>query len=94
VHSFRQCSIAAAWRVRDSLSNITITFRRTPEHRASLDRLLADLQNSSSLNHHKSLTPEQFGERFGAAVENMERVAEWLRSQDFQASLSAAAGDG
>ncbi len=66
------------------LSQLNLEFRRTPEQRAALDRLLAELQDPSSPNFHKWLTPQEFGARFGASAENLNRVVEWLRSEGFE----------
>ena len=65
------------------LSYITLAFRRTPEQRAALERLLEQMQDPASPQYHRWLTPEQFGERFGASPEALSRVSDWLRSQGF-----------
>jgi uncharacterized protein (TIGR03437 family) len=71
------------------LSQLTLVFKRTPEQRAALDRFLKELQDPSSPNFHKWLTPEEFGERFGASTESVNRVGEWLRSEGFVVSSTS-----
>jgi subtilase family serine protease len=71
------------------LSHMTLVFRRTPEQRAALDRWLEELQNPSSPDYHKWLTPEEFGERFGASTDNLNRAADWLRSEGFTVEATA-----
>ena len=41
------------------------------------------MQDPSSPRYHQWLNPEQFGERFGASVTDINRTAEWLRSEGF-----------
>ena len=65
------------------LSQMTLVFRRTPERQEALDRLLAELQDTSSPNYHKWLKPEEFGERFGASGDDLDRVVDWLRAEGF-----------
>ena len=76
-----------------TLSHMTLVFKRSAEQRAELNRLLAELQDTSSPNYHKWLTPEEFGERFGAGRANLQEAADWLRSQGF-AVESTARGHG
>jgi len=48
-----------------------------------LEALLADLQDRSSPQYHKWLTPAEFGKRFGPDAATVERVAASLRSSGF-----------
>src|SRR5579871_1304368 len=57
------------------LSRMTLLFRRTPEQQASLEQLLADLQDPASPNYHRWLTPEEFGSRFGFTAGELDRAA-------------------
>ena len=50
----------------------------------SLDALLEALQNPASQYFHQWLTPEQFAERFGASVEDVQRIENWLQSHGMQ----------
>ena len=50
----------------------------------SLDALLEALQNPASRYFHQWLTPEQFAERFGASVEDVQRIENWLQSHGMQ----------
>ena len=43
------------------LTHIRLVLSRTPAQEAALDRYLAELQDKSSPNFHKWLTPERFG---------------------------------
>jgi uncharacterized protein (TIGR03437 family) len=39
-------------------------------------------QNPSAANYRKWLTPEEFGNRFGASRDDIEKIVAWLRSQN------------
>ena len=51
---------------------------------AALRALVADQQNPHSPRYHGWLSPDQFGERFGVAEEDANKVAAWLASQGLQ----------
>ena len=65
------------------MQQMTMMFSRTAEQQAALDRLLTEQQDRASTNYHKWLTPEEFGDRFGLAEQDVNQVASWLRSQGF-----------
>jgi subtilase family serine protease len=65
------------------MQSMTIFFSRTPSQQAALDQLLAEQHDQSSTNYHKWLTPEEFGDRFGLADEDVKLVAGWLITQGF-----------
>lgn len=54
------------------------------EQNAALEQLLADQQDPGSPRYHAWLTPEQFGEQFGAAQEDIAAITGWLAGQGFQ----------
>jgi subtilase family serine protease len=65
------------------MQQITMVFSRTAAQQADLDKLLAEQQDRTSPNYHKWLTPEEFGDRFGLATQDVNLVAAWLQSQGF-----------
>jgi len=71
------------------LPHMTLTLRRSLEQHAALDQLLGELQDPSSPVYHKWLTPEGFGERFGASAADLNRIRDWLRSQGFAVESTA-----
>lgn len=57
-------------------------------------RALIDSQHDKkSVNFHKWLTPEQFGERFGPARQDIDAITSWLQQKGFD-SIKAARGRG
>jgi subtilase family serine protease len=66
------------------LSRILLVLQRSPEQDANLKLLLDQQQQKSSPNYHKWLTPEQFGQQFGAADQDIHTIVSWLSSHGFQ----------
>jgi hypothetical protein len=77
--------------VEDSfkLENISLMFKLTQSQQADLAALLDELQNSSSPNYHKWLTPEQFADRFGLSPSDVGKVVTWLQAQGFTVTQTA-----
>jgi subtilase family serine protease len=65
------------------MQNMSIVFSRTAAQNAELDQLLVEQHDQDSTNYHKWLTPEEFGDRFGLAEEDVKYVAGWLITQGF-----------
>ena len=72
------------------MQRMLLVVQRAPEQETALRQLLDDQQVKSSLNYHKWLTPEQFGQRFGPADADIRAVTGWLSSQGFQVVRVAA----
>jgi hypothetical protein len=66
------------------MERMLLLLRRSPEQEASLQQFLEEQQNPGSVHYHQWLTPEQFGDRFGPALEDIEKIAGWLTSQGFR----------
>ena len=68
------------------LPDLALLFKPSSRQQADLDQFLIDLQNPSSPDYHRWLTPEQFADRFSVNQASMRQVAEWLTAQGFQVS--------
>jgi subtilase family serine protease len=66
-----------------AMQHMAMVFNRTAAQQADLDRLLAEQQDKSSPNYRKWLTPEEYGDRFGLAQQDVNVVAAWLQSRGF-----------
>lgn len=66
------------------MSRMLLVLKRGEEQEAELQKLLQDQQDKSSPRYHQWLTPEQFGQQFGPADEDIQTVTQWLESQGFQ----------
>jgi hypothetical protein len=68
--------------VEDGLElRLYLVLRRSAEQQAALDRLIARQQQPAAPEYHRWLTPPEFGERFGASRQDIEKVSAWLESQ-------------
>jgi subtilase family serine protease len=72
---------------------MVMMLKRSATQQADLDQLLADLQNPSSANYHKWLTPEEFGNRFELNNSDLSKVTAWLVSQGFKVERHARANN-
>lgn len=62
--------------------DLTLAFK-LPD-RAALDAFISELHDERSPNYRRWLTPEQFGDRFGADRAHYQAARDWLRAQGFQ----------
>ncbi len=71
------------------LQGIMVNLQRSPGQQADLDRLLAAQHDPASPDYRKWLTPEEFGNRFGASAHDLAAVRQWLEQQGFQVKAQA-----
>src|SRR6185437_671627 len=65
------------------MDQMLLVLQRSPAQQAELDRLLAAQQDKSSPNYHQWLSPDQFGQQFGASDADIQKIAAWLQSHGF-----------
>ena len=63
------------------MSTVMLTLAPSADQKAALDQLLKEQQTVGSANYHRWLTPEQYGERFGASDADIAKITGWLTSQ-------------
>jgi trimeric autotransporter adhesin len=66
------------------LSHVRLVLARSSQQQAALDTYDAQLQDKSSPNYHKWLTPEQFGKLYGPADSDIAAIVAWLQSHGMQ----------
>ncbi len=66
------------------MDRMLLVLKRSPEQSSALQALLDAQQDKSSINYHQWLTPDQFGQRFGASDQDIQTVVSWLGSHGFQ----------
>lgn len=71
------------------LNHITLVFRPSSGQQSDLNNYLLQLQNPSSPNYHKWLTPEQYAARYGLAESDLAKVVSWLQDQGFAVEETA-----
>jgi len=63
---------------------ILLVLKRSSDQEAALEQLLESQQDQSSPNYHNWLTPQQLGQQFGPADEDIQAITSWLQSHGFQ----------
>jgi subtilase family serine protease len=65
------------------MERIQMQLFSSPEQQAALEELLAGQHDAASPHFQEWLTPEQFGERFGPAQQDIDAVVGWLEDNGF-----------
>lgn len=64
----------------------------SPEQDSELSTFLESQQSNGSPDFHNWLTPDQFGQRFGPAPQDIQAVTAWLQQQGFSVERVAQSG--
>ena len=73
------------------LAGLSLELKPSGSQQTELDQLLAAQQDPSSADYHRWLTPEQYADRFGASLDDINKMAAWLEQQGFQVTGVARA---
>ncbi len=65
------------------MNHMVLVLTRSAAQQAALDALLKNEQTPGSPQYHHWLTPQQFGQQFGAADADIQKITSWLQSQGF-----------
>jgi subtilase family serine protease len=68
------------------LNRMLLVLKRSPQQDFALKKLLDDQQDKNSPNYHKWLTPDEFGQQFGATDQDLQLITGWLQSHGLQIS--------
>lgn len=66
------------------MHRMLLVMKRSPDQEAALRKFLLELHETASPNYHRWITPEQFGQRFGVAEQDIRKVSSWLESHGLQ----------
>jgi pro-kumamolisin-like protein len=66
------------------MERMLMVMKRSPAQESAVETFLAQQLDKTSPNYHQWLAPSQFGERFGAADEDIATVTSWLQAHGFQ----------
>jgi hypothetical protein len=69
-----------------SLNRMLLVLKRSPQQDYALKKLLDDQQDKNSPNYHKWLTPDEFGQQFGATDQDLSIITGWLATHGFAVS--------
>jgi subtilase family serine protease len=70
------------------LTNVVVLLSRTSEQEQELEEFLRGLQDPASQIYRQWLSPEEFGERFGARDSDIQTVTAWLCSYGLKVTAS------
>lgn len=71
-----------------SMDHMLLQLRRPPELERALVQFIDQLHDRKSPNYHHWLTAQQFGERYGLAQEDLDKVIGWLQSHGFSVNVA------
>jgi subtilase family serine protease len=66
------------------LDYVTLFLTPSASQQEDLDHFLKGLQDSSSPDYHRWLTPEQYAARFGLAEADIDQIRSWLTSRNLK----------
>jgi hypothetical protein len=80
--------------VPDSMvvSKILLVLQRSSDQETALRALMDEQQSKGAPNYHAWLTPAQFGQQFGPASSDIQKVTEWLSQKGFTGIKPSASG--
>jgi subtilase family serine protease len=65
------------------MDRMLLVLKRSEEQEAALRKLLDDQQDKNSRSYRQWLTPEQFGQQFGPADSDIQKITAWLQGHGF-----------
>jgi hypothetical protein len=65
------------------MDRMLLVLKRSDEQEAALRKLLDDQQDKNSRSYRQWLTPEQFGQQFGPADSDLQKITAWLQGHGF-----------
>ena len=66
------------------LAHLELLLQRAPAEEQEVERFISTLHDPASPNFHRWLTAEEFGDRFGAASEDIAALRAWLEGHGFR----------
>ncbi len=69
--------------VSTPVQRLVLVLQRSPQQERALQQYLDTVQDKNSQNFHRFLTPEQFGQQYGPADEDVQKIVSWLSGRGF-----------
>jgi subtilase family serine protease len=69
------------------MEHMLLQLKRSPEQEQALQQFLEELTDSSSPNFHRWLTAKVFGDRYGVAKQDRDKIKSWLESHGLQVNV-------
>jgi hypothetical protein len=61
------------------MERMVLILKPSSDQARALDRLINTQHDKSSATFHRWLTPEQFGEQYGPAQQDLDQISAWLQ---------------
>ena len=71
----------------DRMEHLLLQLRRPPEQEQALQQYLDQQGNQQSPSFHRWTTPQQLGESFGVATQDLDKITDWLQAHGFEVNL-------
>jgi subtilase family serine protease len=65
------------------IDHMFLLLQRSPEREQALATMIDQLHNPKSPNFHQWMTPEQFGQNYGVAQSDLQKISRWLQFRGF-----------
>ena len=75
-----------------AVNRMLLVLQRSTQQETALRNLMDEQQTRSSSNYHAWLTPTQFGQQFGPASVDIQKVTDWLSQKGFTGIKAASSG--
>jgi regulation of enolase protein 1 (concanavalin A-like superfamily) len=81
-------------KVKDDLpmQHLLLQLRRSSEQEEAVQKFIDALHNPDSPQFHNWISAEEFGDRFGVADEDVDKVERWLKSQGLKVNMVYPSG--
>ncbi len=70
------------------LEHLWLQLRRSPEQEQALEEFIDQLTNPKSPNYHHWINANEFGQKYGLAQQDLDKIAGWLRSHGFTVNFA------
>jgi hypothetical protein len=74
------------------MRHMLLQLRRSPEQEEAVQKFIDALHDPNSPDFHNWISADEFGDRFGVAEEDLEKVTHWLRSNGFKINVVYTSG--
>lgn len=74
------------------LEHMLLLLKRSPEQEREVEKFIDELHDSSSPQFHRWLTAKEFGDKFGLADQDRERIKNWLESYGLKVNVDYPSG--
>jgi subtilase family serine protease len=72
-----------------AMDRMLLVLKSSAEQETAMEQLLAEQQDPASPHYHQWLTPQQFGEQFGASQQDLDVITNWLQDSGFRVNSVA-----